>query len=126
MLDAPQTITEPILVKAAQERCAQIRFDTEYLSHTQDSGGVTTIVRDRLTGAEHAIRSQYLIGADGARSKVADDLGLPFEGPGAVAGAMNIIIEADLSRFVAHRPSFLYWMLQPAPSARVSASACCA
>ena len=113
MLDAPQTITEPILVKAAQERGAQIRFDTEYLSHTQDETGVTSIVRDRLTGAEYTIRSRYLIGADGARSKVAADAGLPFEGPGATGGAMNIVIEADLSRFVAHRPSVLYWMLQP-------------
>lgn len=41
MLDAPQTITEPIMVKAAQERGARIRFDTEYLSHTQDDTGVT-------------------------------------------------------------------------------------
>ena len=113
MLDAPQTITEPILVKAAQERGAQIRFDTEYLSHTQDEAGVTSIVRDRLTGAEYTIRSRYLIGADGARSKVAADAGLPFEGPGATGGAMNIVVEADLSRFVAHRPSVLYWMLQP-------------
>ena len=113
MLDAPQTITEPILVKAAQERGARIRFDTEYLSHTQDETGVTTTVRDRLTGAEYTIRSRYLIGADGARSKVAADAGLPFEGPGATGGAMNIVIEADLSRFVAHRPSVLYWMLQP-------------
>ena len=113
MLDAPQTITEPILVKAAQERGARIRFDTEYLSHTQDETGVTSIVRDRLTGAENTIRSRYLIGADGARSKVAADAGLPFEGPGATGGAMNIVIEADLSRFVAHRPSVLYWMLQP-------------
>jgi len=113
MLDAPQTITEPILVKAAQEHGARIRFDTEYLSHTQDETGVTSIVRDRLTGAEYAIRSRYLIGADGARSKVAADAGLPFEGPGATGGAMNIVIEADLSRFVAHRPSVLYWMLQP-------------
>ena len=113
MLDAPQTITEPILVKAAQERGALIRFDTEYLSHTQDETGVTSIVRDRLTGAEYTIRSRYLIGADGARSKVAADAGLPFEGPGATGGAMNIVIEADLSRFVAHRPSVLYWMLQP-------------
>ena len=113
MLDAPQTITEPILVEAAQERGAQIRFDTEYLSHTQDETGVTSIVRDRLTGAEYTIRSRYLIGADGARSKVAADAGLPFEGPGATGGAMNIVIEADLSRFVAHRPSVLYWMLQP-------------
>ena len=26
---------------------------------------------------------------------------------------MNIVFEADLSRFVAHRPSVLYWVLQP-------------
>jgi 2,4-dichlorophenol 6-monooxygenase len=113
MLDAPQTITEPILVQAAQERGARVRFDTEYVSHVQDDDGVTTTVRDRLTGAEYTIRSTYLIGADGARSKVAADLDLPFEGPGAVAGALSIVFEADLSRFVAHRPSVLYWMLQP-------------
>ncbi|MCF6736092.1 FAD-dependent monooxygenase [Blastococcus sp. KM273129] len=113
MLDAPQTITEPILVQAAQERGARVRFDTEYLGHVQDADGVTTTVRDRLTGAEFTVRSKYLVGADGARSKVAADLGLPFEGPGAVAGALSIVFEADLSRFVAHRPSVLYWMLQP-------------
>ncbi|WP_336028992.1 FAD-dependent oxidoreductase [Geodermatophilus sp. FMUSA9-8] len=113
MLDAPQTITEPVLVQAAQERGARVRFDTEYLSHVQDDDGVTTTVRDRLTGAEYAIRSRYLVGADGARSTVAADLDLPFEGPGAVAGTLSIVFEADLSRFVAHRPSVLYWMLQP-------------
>jgi 2,4-dichlorophenol 6-monooxygenase len=113
MLDAPQTITEPVLVQAAQERGARLRFDTEYLSHVQDDEGVTTSVRDRLTGREFTIRSQYLVGADGARSKVAADLDLPFEGPGAVAGAMSIVFEADLSHLVAHRPSVLYWMLQP-------------
>ena len=113
MLDAPQTITEPIMVAAAQERGARIRFDTEYLSHVQDDEGVTTMVRDRLTDAEYAIRSRYPVGADGARSKVAADAGLPFEGPGAVGGSMSIVFEADLSRFVAHRPSVLHWMLQP-------------
>ncbi|MCW2695527.1 MAG: 2,4-dichlorophenol 6-monooxygenase [Modestobacter sp.] len=113
MLDAPQTITEPVLVKAAQERGARLRFDTEYLSHVQDDEGVTTTVRDRLTGRGYTIRSKYLIGADGAKSKVAADLDLPFEGPGAVAGAMSIVFEADLSHLVAHRPSVLYWMLQP-------------
>ncbi|MCU1618092.1 MAG: FAD-binding monooxygenase [Modestobacter sp.] len=113
MLDAPQTITEPIMVQAAQERGARIRFDVEYLGHEQDDDGVTTTVRDRLSGAQYAVRSRYLVGADGARSLVAADLGLPFEGPGAVAGAMSIVFEADLSHLVAHRPSVLYWMLQP-------------
>ncbi|MCW2578037.1 MAG: FAD-binding monooxygenase [Modestobacter sp.] len=113
MLDAPQTITEPIMVQAAQERGARIRFDVEYLGHEQDDDGVTTTVRDRLSGAQYTVRSRYLVGADGARSLVAADLGLPFEGPGAVAGAMSIVFEADLSHLVAHRPSVLYWMLQP-------------
>jgi 2,4-dichlorophenol 6-monooxygenase len=113
MLDAPQTITEPVIMQAAQARGAKVRFDTEYLSHVQDDEGVTSTVRDRLTGAEYAIRSKYLVGGDGARSQVAADLDLPFEGPGAVAGALGIIFEADLSRFVAHRPSVLYWMVQP-------------
>jgi 2,4-dichlorophenol 6-monooxygenase len=113
MLDAPQTITEPVIMQAAQARGAKVRFDTEYLSHVQDADGVTTTVRDRLTGGQYLVRSRYLVGADGARSKVAEDLGLPFEGPGAVAGALGIIFEADLTRFVAHRPSVLYWMVQP-------------
>nr|WP_198598003.1 FAD-dependent monooxygenase [Blastococcus atacamensis] len=86
MLDAPQTITEPLLVQAAQDRGARVRFDTEYLSHVQDDEGVTTTVRDRLSGAEYTIRSKYLIGADGAHSMVAADLDLPFEGPGPSPG----------------------------------------
>src|ERR1700712_5596082 len=74
MLDAPQTITEPVLMKAAQDRGARVRFDTEYVGHVQDDDGVSTTVRDRLTGASYSVRSQYLIGADGARSAVAADL----------------------------------------------------
>jgi 2,4-dichlorophenol 6-monooxygenase len=96
MLDAPQTITEPVLMQAAQGRGAKVRFDNEYLSHSQDGSGVTSTARYRLTGATYTIRSKYLVGADGARSKVADDLGLPFEGPGAVAGALGIIFEATI------------------------------
>lgn len=113
MLDVPQPILEPIVVAAAQERGARIRFDAEYVSHEQDADGVTTTVFDRMSGATYTVRSRYLIGADGARSAIAADLGLPMEGPGAVAGALNIVFEADLSRFVADRPSVLYWMLQP-------------
>ena len=30
-----------------------------------------------------------------------------------VGGSMNILFKADLSRYVAHRPSVLYWVLQP-------------
>ena len=111
--DIPQTYLEPILVRNATARGTQTRFSTEYLSHTQDGDGVTTTVRDRLTGAVYNIWSKYLIGADGARSKVAEDIGLPYEGKMDIAGSMNITFKADISSYVATRPSVLYWVIQP-------------
>jgi 2,4-dichlorophenol 6-monooxygenase len=111
--DIPQTYLEPILVKNATLRGSQTRFSTEYLSHSQDADGVSTLVRDRLTGEEYTIRSKYLIGADGARSKVTADAGLEYEGEMDIAGSMNITFKADISHLVADRPSVLYWVLQP-------------
>ena len=113
MNDCPQTFMEPILFKTACSRGTQARMSTEYVSHVQDADGVTTTCRDRLTGAEFTVRSKYLVGADGGNSMVAQHIGLPFEGKMGVAGSMNIIFKADLTRYVAHRPSVLYWVLQP-------------
>jgi 2,4-dichlorophenol 6-monooxygenase len=111
--DIPQTLLEPIIIGHAASRGSRIRFDTEYVGLTQDADGVTVAVRDRVTGAEFAIRARYVIGADGGRSAVAADIGLPFEGEMDLAGSMNIVFHADLSQYVEHRPSVLYWVLQP-------------
>jgi 2,4-dichlorophenol 6-monooxygenase len=111
--DIPQTYLEPILVRNATARGTQTRFSTEYLSHEQDADGVTATVRDRLTGSVYPIRAAYLIGADGARSQVAADLGLPMVGAMDIAGSMNITFRADISGYVSHRPSVLYWVIQP-------------
>ena len=111
--DLPQTLLEPILIGHAAARGSRIRFDTEYLGLEQDAAGVTVEVVDRLSGQQYSIRAKYLIGADGGRSKIADDVGLPFEGEMDIAGSMNIVFHADLSSKVAHRPSVLYWVLQP-------------
>ena len=113
MNDLPQTFMEPLLFKTACSRGTQARMSTEYLSHVQDAEGVTTICRDRLSGKEFTVRSKYLVGADGGNSLVAEHAGLSFEGKMGVAGSMNILFKADLSRYVAHRPSVLYWVVQP-------------
>jgi 2,4-dichlorophenol 6-monooxygenase len=113
MLDIPQTFMEPVLVHEAASRGASIAMNTEYLSHEQDADGVTVALRDRLSGREYAVRAKYLIGADGARSKVVEDLGLELEGHVARAGTHYTLFKADLSRFVAHRPSILYWIVTP-------------
>jgi 2,4-dichlorophenol 6-monooxygenase len=111
--DIPQTFLEPIIIGHAASRGSRIRFDTEYVGLVQDADGVTVSVRDRVTGHEYPIRAKYVLGADGGRSQVAADVGLPFEGQMDLAGSMNIVFHADLSHLVAHRPSVLYWILQP-------------
>ncbi|GAA3754163.1 FAD-dependent monooxygenase [Streptomyces tremellae] len=112
-IDLPQNHLEPILVHNAAARGAKVRFDTEFVSFTQDADGVTALLRDRVRGDEFTVRARYLIGADGGRSAVAEQAGLPMDGRMGKAGSMNVVFRADLTPYVAHRPSVLYWVLRP-------------
>ncbi|GII62089.1 2,4-dichlorophenol 6-monooxygenase [Sphaerisporangium krabiense] len=111
--DLPQHILEPILLNAAAARGSSVRFNTELLTFTQDDDGVTAVVKDRLTGGRHEIRAKYLIGADGGNSTVVEQLGLPLVGKMGLGGSINVVFEADLSRFAEHRPGDMYWFIQP-------------
>ncbi|WP_299775071.1 FAD-dependent monooxygenase [uncultured Tateyamaria sp.] len=113
MCDIPQNYLEPIFVSSAALSGSKVRFDTEYLSHVQDDSGVTAKLLDLLTGEEFEVRAKYMIGADGANSQVVSDLELPMEGKMGLSGSINMLFEADLSEYVAHRPSVLYWVIQP-------------
>lgn len=113
LADIPQPLIEPVLFKNAAERGATFACNTEYLSHEQDGGGVTARLRDRLTEREYTLRARYLVGADGAKSKIVEELGLNIEGHMARAGTAYVIFHADLSRYVAHRPSILHWIVTP-------------
>jgi 2,4-dichlorophenol 6-monooxygenase len=113
MVDIIQPLLEPILFRKAAEKGATFAFNAEYVSHEQDSAGVTATLRDRLDGREFTVRAKYMVGADGARSTVVDHLGLPIEGRMARAGTIYTIFNADLSRYIRHRPSILNWIVTP-------------
>jgi 2,4-dichlorophenol 6-monooxygenase len=113
MVDLTQEMMEPILVGEATRRGAKVRFDTELLSFAQDDAGVTATVRDRATGSQYQVRASYMIGADGANSRVVEQLGLPLEGTSMLGASIGIGFRADLSRFMQHRPGDMYWMIQP-------------
>ncbi|WP_404287012.1 FAD-dependent monooxygenase [Glutamicibacter arilaitensis] len=114
MLDIPQTYMEPLLVKNAAERGAKVLFSTKYLGHEQDADGVTVRLLNRASGQEYSLRARYLVGADGAKSQIAEELGLEFKGHTARAGTAYVRFNADLSSYVAHRPSILHWIMNPA------------
>lgn len=113
MCDIPQTYMEPILFKAASERGTAVRMNSQFVDLTQDDDGVTATIKDRLNGETYTVRAKYMIGADGARSTVAEVIGLQMEGKTGLSASTNVIFEADLSHYVKHRPSVLYWILQP-------------
>ena len=114
MVNCPQTLLEPVLAEAAREWPeADVRFGHEFASFVQDADGVTATLVDRTTGAPYQVRCQYLIGADGGRSRVVEQAGLPIEGEAGLATAVNVWFEADLTRYLAHRPGVLYWHAAP-------------
>jgi 2,4-dichlorophenol 6-monooxygenase len=55
-------------------------------------------LRDVTSGREYQVRTRYLVGADGAKSKVMDDAGLKVEGELARAATAYVLFRADLTR----------------------------
>lgn len=110
MSDIPQTVLEPVVVEEARRLGAEFRFYTEFVRFEETQHGFTTTLRDRATGDEIIVKSQYLLGADGARSAVLNQLGIPIHGR-QINTAFNVHIRADLSRFLENRPGSLNWVL---------------
>ena len=104
---------EPILARAAMARGARIRWNHQLVDLVQDAAGVTSRVLDRQTGKELTIRSKYVIGADGARSRVAETVGITHTGPAGWATAVNVWFDADLTSYCHNRSSILYIINRP-------------
>ncbi|MFC6672682.1 FAD-dependent monooxygenase [Marinobacterium aestuariivivens] len=114
MCNIGQHLLEPILLDAIRDASvADVRFNHELQSFSQSETGVVSRVLDRASGEVIKVRSQYLVGADGARSQVVEGLELPLDGEMGLGHAANVWFEADLSHLVDYRPSVLYWMLTP-------------
>ena len=47
--------------------------------------------------SERTLRGKYLVGADGAHSKVRELLGIPFDGRGVFSNSMTIYFQADVA-----------------------------
>lgn len=116
-VDLPQTKMEPILLAEATRVGINVRYETELMSFEQDEEGVTARLLDRITQNEFLVRAKYLVGADGANSRVVKDLGLPLVGQGGLGAAYNVLCEMDLSAYTTHRKGSLYLILQAGVSA---------
>lgn len=111
--DLPQTLLEPVMVREAAVRGVKVRFNTEFIKFV-DNGeqGITTTVRDIITDITYDIHSKYLIGADGARSRIVKQLQLPLVTKPGQGFAVNLLVEADLEKHMQFRKGNLHWIMQ--------------
>jgi putative polyketide hydroxylase len=102
---ADQRTVEPILIDAAREKGADIRFGTRCVSVEADADGVTAVIKEH-GGQSRTVRSDYLIAADGFRGTIGPGLGIARRGPGVTQHWVTMLFEADLRDIVRKRAMF--------------------
>ncbi|MBR7838817.1 FAD-dependent monooxygenase [Actinospica durhamensis] len=112
-----QNDLEPVLLDAALELGADIRFGTELVSFEQDEEGVSALVRNRETGVAHTVRADYLVAADGPRSPVREQLGIGHTGQGDLFHNVSITFRAkELADVVGDRRFIVCYLTNPESS----------
>jgi 2-polyprenyl-6-methoxyphenol hydroxylase-like FAD-dependent oxidoreductase len=96
-----------------------LRFNTEFESFTQDAELVHADLKLGSDARAYSARARYLIGADGARSRVRNLIGATMVGRHGLSYNYNIIFRAPgLAQKHTHGPAIMYWQVNAdAPSA---------
>lgn len=74
-----QSTTEHLFIEHLAEQGIQVEREIELTDFSQDSEGVTTILK-HADGTTEQVRCKYLVGCDGAHSTVRHKLNIAFEG----------------------------------------------
>ena len=104
---------EPILLRYATQHGFPCRFKTRFLEFTQGPGGVETTLEDGVLNTRFKIKSKYLFGADGARSRVVEQLQLPMSNRPSQGIALNVLVRADLLTLLKDRIGLLHYVIRP-------------
>jgi putative polyketide hydroxylase len=92
---------EPILRNRAVALGAELRLGTEMTGFTQDDDGVSITLQPR-DGAGYQMRAQYVVAADGARSRIRNALGINRSGEGLLSIQRSILFRAPIDHYLEH------------------------
>ncbi len=109
----PQYSVEEVMRAHAQSLPGvEIRFNCELRGFEQGGERVRATLRDLNHGEDTVIDTDYLVGADGARSMVRDLIGTKMEGSYGLSRHYNIIFKAPgLAAAHHHGPAIMYWQV---------------
>lgn len=89
-----------IALDELRRRGGQVRFDAELLDFIADAKAVHTRMVDTGSGREYRIAGDYLVGADGAHSRVRSLLGIDMPDRKVAARLNTAFFRADLGRLL--------------------------
>ncbi|KAG0647329.1 2,4-dichlorophenol hydroxylase [Hyphodiscus hymeniophilus] len=91
----------------------EIRKNHSFVTCEQNGEYVTTTIEDRQAEKEYKVRSKFVIGCDGAKSKVRKCLGVKCEGESSYETMMTIHFNANLRDVVGKNVGMLHWIMDP-------------
>ncbi len=108
----PQYKLEEVLREhVATLASVDLRFNVAFLHAVQDSERVVSTLR-AADGSEFEMVSRYLVGADGARSRVRDLIGAAMTGQYGMSRNYNVVFRAPgLAQAHRHGPGVMYWQI---------------
>ena len=104
---------EPILRRRAAELGAEHLYGTDLVSFEDRGDHVRSVIRPRADGDEEAIVSDWVVAADGARSRVRERLGIPMTGHGSFADCLTIYFKGDVTHLLAGRNLSVVYVNHP-------------
>jgi len=109
----PQYTVEAILRdRVATLPSVTLRFATELEDAKQTADAVEATVHSLAGDGRTVIRAKYLVGADGARSKVREIIGVKMQGEHAYALNYNLILRVpELTQNPPGRRAIMYWLI---------------
>ncbi|HEU4567090.1 MAG TPA: FAD-dependent monooxygenase [Marmoricola sp.] len=104
---------EPVLRDRAVELGAEHRFGTELVSFEERDDGIRAVIRPRDGGPEEVVSADFLVAADGAHSRVREQLGIAMAGRGSFADCVTIYFKADVRPLLGDRNLSVVYVNHP-------------
>lgn len=117
---APQYVLEEVLREAVEEIApGRLVLGSKVVGVRQDDDLVSVTVEDGA-GERAVVTADYVIGCDGPRSVVRDEIGARYVGGQALRPNFGMVFESPgLWEHVAHGPAVQYWVVNAAAPALV-------